>query len=62
MVLCRGCSAEDPKSYAFKIAVNAMLDELMTPRVLEAALCEYTEVSVHGLSHKHEKSLWPKRC
>lgn len=56
------CSAEDSKSYAFKIAVDSMLDELMTPRVLGAALCEYTEASVHGLSHKQEKSIWPKRC
>lgn len=29
-----------------------MLDKLMAPRVLGAALSQYTEVSVYGLSHK----------
>lgn len=37
-----------------------MLDELMTPGVLGAALCEYTEVSVHGLCHKQEKAYGQK--
>lgn len=56
------CSAEDSKSYTFKIAVDDVLDELMTPRVLGAALSQYTEVSLHGLSHKQEKTIWPKNC
>lgn len=62
LVLCSNCSAEDSKSYAFKIAVDDMLDELMTPRVLGAALSQCTEVSVHGLSHKQEKTTWQKNC
>lgn len=61
-MVCSNCSAEDSESYAFKIAVDDTLDELMTPRVLGAALCEYTEVPVHGLSHEQEKSIWPKKC
>lgn len=58
--MCSNCSAEDSKSYAFKFAVDDVLDELMTPRVLGAALSQYTEVSLHGLSHKQEKAIWPK--
>lgn len=54
-------SAEDSESYTFKIAVDDVLDELMTPRVLGAALCECTEVSVHGLSHKQEKKYMAKK-
>lgn len=57
LVVCSSCSAEDSKSYAFKTAVDDMLDKLMTPRVLGAALSQYTEVSVYGLSHKQEKTI-----
>lgn len=38
-----------------------MLDEVITPRVLGAALSQYTEVSVHGLSHKLEKNYMAKK-
>lgn len=62
LVLCSNCSAEGSKSYPFKIALDDMLDEVITPRVLGAALSQYTEVSVHGLSHKLEKTIWPKNC
>lgn len=62
LVVCSNCSAEDSKSCAFKIAVDDMLDELMTPRVPGAVLSEYTEVSVHGLIHKQEKNIWVKNC
>lgn len=57
------CSAEDSKSYAFKIAVDDMLDKLMAPRVLGAALSQYNEVSVYGLNHKQgKKTMWQKNC
>lgn len=48
LVLCSSCSAQDSKSYPFKIAVDDMdefMDELMTPRVLGAALSQYTVFS-----------------
>lgn len=59
-VVCSDSSAEDSKSYAFKMAVGGTLDELMMPRVLGAALRGYTEFSVHGLSHKQEKNMAKK--
>lgn len=61
LVVSSDCSAEDSKRYAFKIAVDDMLDKLMTPRILGAPLSQYTEVSVYGLSHKQEKNLVAKK-
>lgn len=55
LVVCTDCSAEDSKNYALKIALDGMLGELIAPEVPVAALCEYAEVLVCGLSHKTRK-------
>lgn len=55
LVVCSVSLAEDSKSYALKIALDGMLDELMTPKVPVAALREHAEVLVCGLSHKTRK-------
>lgn len=57
LVVCTDCSAEDSKSYALKIALGGMLDEWIAPKVPVAALREYVEVLVCGLSHKTRKKI-----